>query len=309
MTEVPTNPDGLDQAGPDALDPVEVDQAVRDIGEVPAVEVITTVALHLMSAAAVKCGLGEEGDAATDLDEARKLINALAGLVVTSAPDLGHVPRRPAARRAEVPAAGLPGGLGVPGPARAGARREAHRPGHLTSGSAREGRRAAPSARTTLTAGPRRRPRAAPPTATSGWRSPPHAARPGRPEAPREPDLEHETRCRVGPSRRRGPSGRVPGSTMSGRARRTWTSPLARTGPSSPITAARTAGSAHGSGHGSPEARRASANALDAQRVRTTRRRPAGHDRRRPGSHRLPAWPPRAADAPRHPTRPAAPSP
>jgi hypothetical protein len=67
----------------------ELEQAVRDIGEVPAVEVITTVALHLMSAAAVKCGLGEEGDAATDLDEARKLVNALAGLVVTSAPDLG----------------------------------------------------------------------------------------------------------------------------------------------------------------------------------------------------------------------------
>jgi hypothetical protein len=67
----------------------EIDQALRDIGEVPAVEVITTVALHLMSAAAVKCGLGEEGGAATDLDEARKLINALAGLVVTSSPDLG----------------------------------------------------------------------------------------------------------------------------------------------------------------------------------------------------------------------------
>ena len=93
MTEVPTNPAG--PAGTDGpvgsatLDPHEVDRAVRDIGEVPAVEVITTVALHLMSAAAVKCGLGEEGDAALDLDEARKLINALAGLVVTSAPDLG----------------------------------------------------------------------------------------------------------------------------------------------------------------------------------------------------------------------------
>jgi hypothetical protein len=42
-----------------------------------------------MSAAAVKCGLGEQGAAEVDLDEARKLINALAGLVVTSAPDLG----------------------------------------------------------------------------------------------------------------------------------------------------------------------------------------------------------------------------
>jgi Domain of unknown function (DUF1844) len=89
MTEVPTNPDSAGPAGAVLLDPEQVDRAVRDIGEVPAVEVITTVALHLMSAAAVKCGLGEEGDAATDLDEARKLINALAGLVVTSAPDLG----------------------------------------------------------------------------------------------------------------------------------------------------------------------------------------------------------------------------
>ena len=98
MSDDPTNPArtvpggpgaSADAAGRPAPDPAEVDAALRDIGEVPAVEVITTVALHLMSAAAVKCGLGEEGDAATDLDEARKLINALAGLVVTSAPDLG----------------------------------------------------------------------------------------------------------------------------------------------------------------------------------------------------------------------------
>lgn len=73
----------------DPSNPGDLDRALRDIGEVPAVEVITTVALHLMSAAAVKCGLGDEGDAALDLDEARKLITALAGLVVTSAPDLG----------------------------------------------------------------------------------------------------------------------------------------------------------------------------------------------------------------------------
>ena len=85
VSEQPTNHESS-PAGPHSD---ELDAAVRDIGEVPAVEVITTVALHLMSAAAVKCGLGEEGDASKDLDEARKLINALAGLVVTSAPDLG----------------------------------------------------------------------------------------------------------------------------------------------------------------------------------------------------------------------------
>ncbi len=62
---------------------------VRDIGEVPAVEVINTVAIHLLSAAAVKLGLSEEGEKELDLDEARKLITALAGLVTASAPDLG----------------------------------------------------------------------------------------------------------------------------------------------------------------------------------------------------------------------------
>ncbi|PJJ61322.1 DUF1844 domain-containing protein [Compostimonas suwonensis] len=63
--------------------------AARDIAEVPAVEVITTTAVHLMSAAAVKCGLADDPDTQLDLDEARKLITALAGLVTASAADLG----------------------------------------------------------------------------------------------------------------------------------------------------------------------------------------------------------------------------
>jgi hypothetical protein len=65
--------------------------AARDIADVPAVEVITTTALHLMSAAAVAVGLAEDEaeDHHQDLDEARKLITALAGLVTASAPDLG----------------------------------------------------------------------------------------------------------------------------------------------------------------------------------------------------------------------------
>jgi hypothetical protein len=65
--------------------------ALRDIAEVPAIEVVTTVALHLMSAAAVKVGLGASDDAAdeTDLDEARTLITALAGLITAAAPRLG----------------------------------------------------------------------------------------------------------------------------------------------------------------------------------------------------------------------------
>ncbi len=55
----------------------------------PAAEVIASVAVHLMSAAAVKCGLTELGPATLDLDEARKLITALAGLVSAARPDLG----------------------------------------------------------------------------------------------------------------------------------------------------------------------------------------------------------------------------
>ncbi|MBK4347625.1 DUF1844 domain-containing protein [Lacisediminihabitans changchengi] len=63
--------------------------AARDIADVPAIEVINTVAVHLLSAAAVKCGLADDPENQLDLDEARKLINALAGLVTASAPDLG----------------------------------------------------------------------------------------------------------------------------------------------------------------------------------------------------------------------------
>ncbi|MCM6761955.1 DUF1844 domain-containing protein [Rathayibacter sp. ZW T2_19] len=77
----------------DADDSSDV-EAARDIAEVPAVEIITTAAVHLMSAAAVKCGLADEPDAQVDLDEARKLINALAGLVTAGAPDISDMHAR-----------------------------------------------------------------------------------------------------------------------------------------------------------------------------------------------------------------------
>lgn len=69
----------------------EVRTQMRDIAEVPAVEVITTAAVHLMSAAAVKCGLAasEDAEELKDLDEARKLITALAGFVTAAAPEIG----------------------------------------------------------------------------------------------------------------------------------------------------------------------------------------------------------------------------
>ncbi|MGF2950431.1 DUF1844 domain-containing protein [Microbacterium alcoholitolerans] len=62
--------------------------ASRDIADVPAVEVITTTAVHLMSAAAVKLGLADAPESQLDLDEARKLINALAGLITAGAPEI-----------------------------------------------------------------------------------------------------------------------------------------------------------------------------------------------------------------------------
>lgn len=68
-----------------------VNRQMRDIAEVPAVEVITTAAVHLMSAAAVKCGLaaGDDAQELKDLDEARKLITALAGYITAAAPEIG----------------------------------------------------------------------------------------------------------------------------------------------------------------------------------------------------------------------------
>lgn len=72
----------------------QANQATRDIAEVPAVEVITTAAVHLMSAAAVKCGLADDPEAQLDLDEARKLINALAGLITAGAPEISDMHAR-----------------------------------------------------------------------------------------------------------------------------------------------------------------------------------------------------------------------
>lgn len=79
MSDTPTN---------DTPEPSDFDAMTRDIAEVPAVEVIVTVAVNLMSAAAVKLGLTEEGEAHKDLDEARKLVHALAGLLDASATEI-----------------------------------------------------------------------------------------------------------------------------------------------------------------------------------------------------------------------------
>ena len=94
MTSEQNTPDPIsnDEAAP-ALGGVQA----RDIAEVPAVELINTVSVHLMSAAAVKTGLAEGDDAEElkDLDEARKLITALAGLITAAAPEVGSTHAAP----------------------------------------------------------------------------------------------------------------------------------------------------------------------------------------------------------------------
>jgi hypothetical protein len=79
--------------------PESAPAAALDIADVPAVEVVLTVAMHLMSAAAVACGLGvdEDGQPAPrpDLAEARILIGSLAGLVTAAAPMIGSMHAAP----------------------------------------------------------------------------------------------------------------------------------------------------------------------------------------------------------------------
>lgn len=77
--------------GPDAA-AAGGDLPVRHVSEVPSIEVISKAAVLLMSAAAEKLGLADEdptNSPTKDLDEARRLITALAGLVTASAEYLG----------------------------------------------------------------------------------------------------------------------------------------------------------------------------------------------------------------------------
>jgi hypothetical protein len=66
-----------------------LDLPVRELATIPAAEVISGAAVMLINATAEKLGLapGEEPD--LDLDDARRLITALAGLLAASQDDLG----------------------------------------------------------------------------------------------------------------------------------------------------------------------------------------------------------------------------
>lgn len=71
---------------------VTIDHNARDLVDIPAGEVISRAAVLLMSAAAEQLGLAADDPDAPphrDLDQARTLITALAGLVNAAAPDLG----------------------------------------------------------------------------------------------------------------------------------------------------------------------------------------------------------------------------
>src|SRR5262249_9709440 len=65
---------------------------MRELADIPAIEVISRAAVMLMSAAAEKLGLSAEDPSDSphrDLDEARRLITALSGLISASAEYLG----------------------------------------------------------------------------------------------------------------------------------------------------------------------------------------------------------------------------
>jgi hypothetical protein len=86
-TSAPHPTDGipLPEHGFDTLE----DTPIRELAAVPAVEVITRAAVLLMSASAEKLGLAPNGEPYVDLDEARRLITALAGLLSASREYLG----------------------------------------------------------------------------------------------------------------------------------------------------------------------------------------------------------------------------
>jgi hypothetical protein len=89
VTEVPASPESTAQPSESES---TAQPSVRELADIPAVEIITRAAVMLMSAAAEKLGLSAQDPDDSphrDLDEARRLITALAGLVTASAEYLG----------------------------------------------------------------------------------------------------------------------------------------------------------------------------------------------------------------------------
>jgi hypothetical protein len=87
--DIPTHPRGpipLPAHGFDTLDAIPT----GDLGEVSPAEVITRAAVLLISASAERLGVGDETEPTIDLDAARALITALAGLLAASRESLGE---------------------------------------------------------------------------------------------------------------------------------------------------------------------------------------------------------------------------
>jgi hypothetical protein len=89
-----TTPDDAVQAGAPQVegDAPQLEPDVRELADVPAIEVISRAAVMLMSSAAEKLGLADADPSDSphlDLDEARRVITALAGLVTASVEYLG----------------------------------------------------------------------------------------------------------------------------------------------------------------------------------------------------------------------------
>ncbi len=85
MTQNPDPAEAVQHAEDDLDD-------IRELADVPAIEVISRAAVMLMSSAAEKLGLSDENPETSpnlDLDEARRVITALAGLVTASVEYLG----------------------------------------------------------------------------------------------------------------------------------------------------------------------------------------------------------------------------
>ena len=101
MAESDPNPDASVPGGTVAAHPRDAiplprhgfgtldDVPVRASATVPAAEVVREAAVLLMSACADRLGLHPDGEPQLDLDEARTLITALAGLVAASHDQLG----------------------------------------------------------------------------------------------------------------------------------------------------------------------------------------------------------------------------
>ena len=84
---------GVHQDGRDGSLAAMIDNPyIRDLADIPAIEVISRAAVMLMSSAAEKIGLSApdpDNSEYRDLDEARRLITALAGLLTASLEFLG----------------------------------------------------------------------------------------------------------------------------------------------------------------------------------------------------------------------------